>query len=347
MTEALPVERFEQLRGEPDDGSWAGTVQLRLLQGQLDPREVDRLMGQVEQAVVDSGEGPETLYGDPSAWAEEALAEASQQGATFVDNDSSPAELVTVALFLAAVGSVMAFLAAAAKALLGRGSWTVDWPVALTVLPAGMAVLAVGAITLRERLVHRLAAGWATAVMAAAMAPVVMGAGWLALRAGSLGSHSAWWWLAQAALWAALAALAARVLPDPGGRRVPTAGMDDVQWVAETRTRLRERGDLTERQVTQALDEARSHAQQSGTALAEEFGSPIGYARSLPGSEVTRRRRETLLWAIATVVYGWLALDTTDGGFWRWVGPALALIAGVLTLRAMLRWQRARRRTRP
>lgn len=291
MTEALPVERFEQLRGEPDDGSWAGTVQLRLLQGQLDPREVDRLMGQVEQAVVDSGEGPETLYGDPSAWAEEALAEASQQGATFVDNDSSPAELVTVALFLAA--------------------------------------------------------GWATAVMAAAMAPVVMGAGWLALRAGSLGSHSAWWWLAQAALWAALAALAARVLPDPGGRRVPTAGMDDVQWVAETRTRLRERGDLTERQVTQALDEARSHAQQSGTALAEEFGSPIGYARSLPGSEVTRRRRETLLWAIATVVYGWLALDTTDGGFWRWVGPALALIAGVLTLRAMLRWQRARRRTRP
>lgn len=343
MTQTSAVERFERLRGEPGDGTWAGVVQLLLLQAQLDPREVDRLLDEVEQAVVTSGEGPENLYGDPSDWAEEALAEASQKGATFVDDDSTPAELVTVALFMAAVGCVVAFLVAAAKALQGKGGWMVDWPVALALLPAGMAVLAVGAITLRERLVHHMAMGWATAVTAAALTPVVMGAGWFALRSGTLGHHPAWWWLAQAALWSALAALAARMLPDPGGRRVRTAGMDDDKWVSEARTRLRERGDLTGRQVTQALDEARSHAQQSGTALAEEFGSPIGYARSLPGSELTRRRREAVLWTVTTVIYAWLAVDSADGGFWRWASPTLALFAGVLALRAALRWRRVRR----
>lgn len=76
--------------------------------------------------------------------------------------------------------------------------------------------------------------------------------------------------------------------------------VDDATWLRETGSLLRERGDITDRQVARILDDAQAHARQSGADLAAEFGTPAEYAHRFRITSVGARRE--LVTAIVTVI---------------------------------------------
>ncbi|GAA1390134.1 hypothetical protein [Luteococcus peritonei] len=329
------TQDFTAIAGRAEDHAWAGTALLTLLQGRLAPETVARRLEQARRLVAESGESAEDVLGEPVPWAREQLAEASLAGASFTDDESTPHDVVVVGLLLAVVMTLVWGVLSLVK-----GHWSTDWNLAMVMAPPLLAGLVVGAITTHERLLRRRPQWQATALTALACTPPVLLLAWfLVAHPVSLGRHSSLWWFALAGLLAALTWLAGRLVPDPGQRRVATVGLDDEQWLAQARVRLRERGGLREEQIVAILDEARAHSRQAGTSLAAEFGNPVGYAGTLPVDEARTARNRCVVWLLLAVLWGGLALAEPTG--WR-VG--MALVTGLV---AALSWWQHLRRPRP
>lgn len=328
---ATIAEDFTRIAGRDADHSWAGAALLVLLQGRLAPGEVRRILSQARDLVAASGESADDVLGDPREWAREQLAEQSLAGAAFTDDDASGTDLVVVGLLLATVVAVMWGVIS-----LLQGQWTTSWSLAMLLAPLLLGALTTGTITLRERLVHRFSNAVSLALTLLVGTPLTLAAGWfLVSRPVPLGRASSLWWFALAAALAGLTWLAGRVLPDAMPRRVRTSALLDEQWLAEARTKLRDQGSLKEQEISALLDEARQHAQQAGTSLAEEFGNPVGYAGTLPTNPRRASARQVTLWFVLAIFWGGLALH--DPGISTGLAAAGAGIAAVLQLANHLR----------
>ena len=325
-TLATIPDEFEAVADRPADRLWATRALLVLTGADLASPHVRDVMVRALGTVRASGASADDVFGDPTAWAHEQLAEVSQSGATFTDNDSTANDLGVVGFGLA---SLMALLFGLLSVL--RGHWSLDWSLVMAAFPLMLSVVTIGSLTLRERLVHHHSNLVALVITLLAIVPVVVLLGWLAVNHPvPLGRHSVVWWLAIAAAMAAGAWLIGRLVPDPAPRAVSTFHLDDEAWLREARVKFRERGDLSEAQVEQRLDEARAHAAEAGTSLAEEFGNPIGYVHQMPENQVNRHRFTAILWTLLAIMWGAFTIEAWSRPAWWEVAATLLTLGAAI-----------------
>lgn len=258
----------------------------------------------------------------------EVQEEAAAEGTSLTDSSAtSVADVFSVGFVLASVASVLAFV----LTLLAEGL-TADLSLGLLLLPAVIGVGGVGVFWTWDRLQRRLAS-----VVAFGMV-LVLACGFIALVALtmlSLGEIvypgvSTLLWLVPAAVYAALAWLAARILPDASADQGATPQTDD-EWAARLAYLLRSRADVPEHRVTEAVAEARAHAADSGRTLAEEFGSPASYAARIPRDRVHRARSRAAVLTVAMaltlgLLFGVL-VPSGDASWVHWLIVAGAAVA--------------------
>lgn len=326
------VEEFKAARGQEADATWAARALWKLTTANLEAGEVDRALARACEQVRESQEGAEDLFGSADDWAAEQVTELSEQGATFVDDQTDPNTFAVVSLGMA--GIIALLFAVMLWFKYDDGAPFDGWLAATPVLiGAGPVLLAV----VWERVVRKHPAWLAIIVAGAAAAPCVGLAAYCFYRGQEAPHRSPAWWVAEGLLLFGLAALAARVIPEASPRFVRASGgraVTDAEWIAAAEAALRERSDLSDAQVGDVLDEARAHAAQAGTPLAQEFGNPVGYARQLPGDQAVRHFRKALLNSF--LVLCWVVITWGDwtSSLWgsAWRAAALALFV----------WQSAR-----
>lgn len=122
--------------------------------------------------------------------------------------------------------------------------------------------------------------------------------------------------------------------------------MDDDEWIAETARLLRDRNDMTDADVERICSQARSHANDSGATLPEEFGSPVEYAHRFSPTGGAERRL-TVYWAFAAIAcaIGAAWMFITGGGI-PWSTVILCLCFVVSSAFAFIAWRRILRRHR-
>lgn len=157
------------------------------------------------------------------------------------------------------------------------------------------------------------------------------------------------WMLAAAVVYAATAYATGRMWRDAEPSDETTADsllMDDDEWIAETARLLRARNDMTDADVERICSQARSHANDSGATLLEEFGSPAEYANRFSPTGGAERRL-TVYWAFAAIAcaIGAAWMFITGGGI-PWSTVILCLCFVVSSAFAFIAWRRIRRRHR-
>ena len=190
------------------------------------------------------------------------------------------------------------------------------------------------------------AKSFALAVIAAGAVFIVsVAAGSALAMAADAGPRMGMGWMPVAAIAYGLIAYAvSRLWKVPAGRGAETVADDlllgDDEWLAELTGLLRERNDMTDRDVARIRDEARAHASQSNASLVEKFGSPREYAHRFTPTPVSAGR-ETVYWAFAVIfaVIGivWHAVAGETASWWSVAQLAMFLIAFGLALHA---WHR-------
>lgn len=269
------VDSFADVRGREEDADWARQAGGHLAAAQVTPAHRRRLLARARSIAVEAQESPDDLFGPPEDWAAEVQEEAAAEGTPLTDSSAtSVADVFSVGFVLASAASVLAFVIT----LIGDGL-TTDLSLGLLLLPGVIGVGGVGVFWAWDRLQRRLASVVAFGVVLVLAGGLIV---LVALTMLSLGEIvypgvSTLLWLVPAAVYAALAWLAARVLPDASADQGATPQTDDKR-AARLAYLLRSRADVPEHRVTEAVAEACAHAADSGRTLAEEFGSPASYA---------------------------------------------------------------------
>ena len=122
--------------------------------------------------------------------------------------------------------------------------------------------------------------------------------------------------------------------------------MNDDEWITETVRLLRARNDMTDADVERICSQVRSHVDESGATLLEEFGTPAEYAnRFVPTGGVERRL--TVYWAFAAIAcaIGAVRMFITEGGV-PWSTVILCLCFVVSSAFAFISWRRVRKHYR-
>lgn len=318
------LDAFTAARGVGADEEWAGTVAMRLLVQDVDHSLVRSGLEEALSVVRQSQESPEELFGDPHLWADARLEQWRQEGAPVapLEPDSSWRILPAVTMVTAAVISVILLVVLAVQR-----EWTFDYTWGAVLLPTISALSTVGALTVFEKLLERT-----RRLLAGAVALLVVAAGVLTLTAlFMLGNdhpigQGGLWWLAVLALGhAVLAWVFAKVIPDAPARHADDPTQDE-EWLRQVAGILRLRAEMPEKRVQQHLTEARTHAEQTGRPLLQEFGTPSSYASRFPRDQASAERRTLWLYTAVTPIAAVLALgDAVADGWdpagisWPWV----------------------------
>lgn len=323
------IEAMHAARGIEEDRDWALLLVGVFVVDGVSTAAARRHLRRAAEAVAQSGEGPDELFGTPVEFAAQMRADAAEAGEPIVDStpDASWRDVPVVGFTVAAAISVLFFVV-----WLVRDGLTTEYSWGLLAGPVLMSLLGVGAMTLWERLLPRVSR--LVAVLAAGAAFVVVGglAGWLVTGGGTetLFTGSTFWLLALAPVHAALAWLANRVLPE--ARPVATSSadpLDDDAWARELAGTLRLRMQLSDARIREIVREAQAHAADAGRPLAEEFGAPAGYASRFAKDGVAGKRR--MAWFF-TALAGLVVLTNVagaveDGGIDAWsVAQILVLV---------------------
>lgn len=305
------IEAMHAARGSEKDRDCAlHLVGVLVVDGVSTPAARRHLRRAVE-AVEKSGEGPDELFGTPVEFAAQMRADAAEAGEPIVDStpDVSWRDVPVVGFTVAAVISVLFFVV-----WLVRDGLTTDYSWGLLLAPALMSLVGVGAMALWERLLPRVSRLVAVLAAGAAFVVVVGGLAWWLVTGGgteTLFTGSTFWLLALAPVHAALAWLANRVLPDERpAASAPPAHLDDDAWARELAGTLRLRMQLTDARIREIVREAQAHAAEAGRPLAEEFGTPAGYAARFAKDDVAGKRR--LAWFF-TALAGLVLLSNVAG----------------------------------
>ncbi|SJN21953.1 hypothetical protein FM125_03870 [Micrococcus lylae] len=311
------VDSFADVRGREEDADWARRADGNLAVAQVTPAHRHRLLARAHSVAVEAQESLDELFGLPEDWAAEVQEEAAAEGTSLTDSSAtSAADVFSVGFVLASVASVLALV----LTLIADGL-TTDLSLGLLLLPAVIGLGGVGVFWAWDRLQRRLASVVAFGVVLVlagaliALTALVM----LALGEVLFAGISSFLWLAPAAVYAALAWLAARALPDAAADQGATPQTDD-EWAARLAYLLRSRADVPEHRVTEAVAEARAHTAESGATLAEEFGSPASYAARIPHDRVHHaRNRAAVLTVAMALVVGMLFGVLVPSGDVSWV----------------------------
>lgn len=305
------IEAMHAARGNEEDRDWALLLVGVLVVDGVSTVAARRHLRRAAEAVAQSGEGPDELFGTPVEFAAQMRADAAEAGEPIVDStpDASWRDVPVVGFTVAAAISVLFFVV-----WLVRDGLTTEYSWGLLAGPVLMSLLGVGAMTLWERLLPRVSRLVAVLAAGAAFVVVVGGlAGWLVTGGGTetLFTGSTFWLLALAPVHAALAWLANRVLPDERpAASAPPAHLDDDAWARELAGTLRLRMQLTDARIREIVREAQAHAAEAGRPLAEEFGTPAGYAARFAKDDVAGKRR--LAWFF-TALAGLVLLSNVAG----------------------------------
>jgi len=345
-TRTTLIDQFHTARGVEADEDWAARATLTMVTtGQVGLTASERTLRPVLDLVRETGEGPEELYGPADQWAREQLRAWAAEGSEVLHDE--PAQWRDLPQLAAITGAGTSLLLGLAAVL--QGEWAITWTLGWLVLPFVGSLVALGAVTLRERVVarHSQASGAAAALAVVAAGSSALAGVFLLTNPYPVARASVLWCLPLAALHAGLAWLFGRLLPGRPARRGP---LDDAAWQAELARILRSRGDTTETQVRHILDEATSHALQAGTTLHAEFGAPAAYAAQVAPRPLVRARRSALYRVGMFALWLWLCWDLVVGAdtwparlFW-WTGLAALGLSAASTLwrYARFSWQARR-----
>lgn len=326
-------EDFRTARGQDGDVAWAETAYGRLvLLDDVRMPVAERELSRVADLVRATGEGPTDLFGEPREWAAATLRGWQDEGVDYVQDPAFPWRDVPA---IGAVVAALIYLAFGVVALV-QGGGPVDYTWGLLLGPVLLGGLVLVAQGLFERSLGRMGLVAAGAVGLAVAVPGILLLAWLFVGTADDPVHrgSVWWTLALALAALALAWLLARVVPDaprPAARPQPS----DDAWAREVGSQLRLRAAYPETRVRQLLDEARGHAAQAGTTLAEEFGPARAYAGRFAVDGRRRAVRSAILWTLLVGV-ALVAAWGSDGWF-IWVA------FGLLVLNTAGQWLRVTR----
>ncbi len=342
LHEAITSE-FTAARGQQEDGRWADRALSRLLLDAVRPDVAERAVRGVLPVVVDSGESPRDLFGEPRDWADDQRELWREEGGDV----GEPTESMTPrgAIVGSFVGASI-FTAMFAVVSLLRGELTIAYSPALVALPPLLSagVVTTGAVyeSVKTRRSFRAAVLAAAGFVVGSAAAI---AGFLfAVRDVVVAERSVFWHLVLAAGWAVLAWVVDRLWPrrarEPASSALDAEWSDDA-WFASLAHELRRRDDMTDARVAEILRESRDHVAESGTSAVREFGPPRSYAGRFDRDRRIAARRSAYLWTVLTL----LPLSLLFGDFleqgWRWavLDPWTVAWASVIGLRAVYAWR--------
>lgn len=100
----------------------------------------------------------------------------------------------------------------------------------------------------------------------------------------------------------------------------------DEDWLSQTRQLLHSHSNLSHSEITDLLDEAQDHTQQSGQSLVAEFGAPARYAAQYKTrSTLSYRRDENYIQGCLMLVLAVIG-GTSGGGTWWSLLAAVFLV---------------------
>lgn len=328
------LARIEAARGVESDAEWAREAHAAfVLAGVRDERAAEALLTVADQ-VAASGEAPSDLFGTAAEWASDTQESWREAGVEHMDPErTSPRSFVIESLVIAC-GLGLLFVI---RNLIG---WDVHDPVSLAEV---LAPLALGGAVRGLDLVYKSVRSRYSnvrAVLASIGALVAMTAVIVGLFATAtsvdVAENSVLTMLGASFGYGILAWIVGRAWPEKPRRDSTRAPLSDAEWLGALGSALRERGDMSDARVTTIVDEARTHASESGATLSEEFGSPRGYAERFTENRVRRSQRKawymTALTAlIAIVVIASIFDETLSAWTVVWLG-----LVGLITI---LEWR--------
>ncbi|GAA3787322.1 hypothetical protein [Micrococcus endophyticus] len=314
------------------EADWLRAAAAALAAEEVAPAHRRRLLAEARAVVVATQEDPEELFGAPEDWAAQACADAAEAGEPLTDaRITTGADVLRVGFVLAGAGALLAFLLTLLK-----DGLTTDVSLGVLLVPPVVGVGGMGVLWGWERLqrhVPTVAAAGAAVCLAgallAALAVLMVSVGDAGLAAGV----SSFVWLGVAAVCGVLSWVAARLLPERDADQGLTPDSEE-EWAARLAFLLRSRADVPEGRVGEIVAEARAHAADAGTTLAEEFGSPASYAARVPRDRVHRARTTAALTTVAAAaVVGAMVgvlVPKGEAQWWHWLVAAGTVAAAVL-----------------
>lgn len=313
---------------------WLDDARLRLARANVAPPVMDEVLERARVLVAETGESPDDLFGPPSEWADEQVAERRSDGLPLAvpDPAASWRDVPVMGMYSAATIAAVVLVVSAIK-----GEWQLDYDLGFIGFPVLMGLVTVTALTVWEKTLSRR-----SLVVAAAAGGAVLTGGVALLGLliwwghGHVVATSGTWRLGLLVLaWALLGRLFDSVLPQKPPRAWGTPRTDD-EWLGVLAGVLRLRADMPETRVRTIVAEARAHATEAGSSLQEEFGRPEDYASQFPADEVNRTRRKA--WGYTALAGLGVILAVPPNS--RWSGVVLAVGWGAC---AVWEWRRSRR----
>lgn len=350
--------RFRAARGSARDEKWAQSAAMALVLDDVPESAAVARLEQLLETLSASDEPIEELYGPAQHWAKDQLPRLREQGAVApeIARPRSLREAAELTLTGTSVFSVLLLVVV----LIGGGTTTSTVPLAT---PVALALAIVALQALFAAVLRRRPFIVAVGVTAVTLGALSTAAGWglTALADQVTSTVSIWWHLPIAGVAEFLAWVLDRradrsasadqrsarstTPPETAGR---TTSLDDHQWLDEAAAALRLRGDLSDRRIRRLLAEARAHAEDAGSSLVEEFGSPTRYARRhRPQAGVRARRRAWWMAGVALVAMFPLIDDLlAEGLSWRADSMLRAALVAFLAVAAGLAWRTSRHERR-
>jgi hypothetical protein len=305
---------FRGVHGSEDDAAWASTAAMALVWKDVKEPYVETVLGAAAQTLLESGEPAEAAFGDPRAWADAQLAWLRSEGFDALDSRSGPVPLrvaVENCLWLAAWFGLLFGVVQLVDLLPGREPWELTTVRALC--PALLAACC--SITYGVYAWVRPRRPFAESIVLTAlpMAVCTCATAVLLMVLGEVGPRLPWPWTFALAPAYGLLAWMVGVLPSRASTTEPVTedlvasrALDTEGFSRRLAAALRSRDDLGDATIDATVAEARSHLEDSGNSAAVEFGSPEGYANTVPTDARVRPRRTMLLYG--SLVCAWSIL---------------------------------------
>ena len=363
------TEHLERLESEVQDHGhserdleWSRESYFRLLLSQVQSSPAQGEVRRAAEAARESGQSLEQLHGEPGVWVEATVHRwLREKPERFIRprGDTENAWNLRSALWgIPAVAAGVSFLFALFTVIPGWGpdQMSLGWILVPGAIAVPIILLhAVYSSTLGRRGNLRAVAA---AVVVLLVSSVLVALLAISTREMPLPAGVPWSWIAVAA-WTLMAVIAwqlAKRIPGSGAGDDPgltvrvhpaSAPVEDGAWTDLFRSALFHRGVRGDRDVDRTVQEALTHAQESGHLAVEEFGSPWEYARALSEDPAVHPRRRTLFYAALTVLWTGLSagqlLDAESSpDLWDLLlrgGVALCFL--VTTVASGLEWRRA------
>ncbi|WP_058233808.1 DUF1129 domain-containing protein [Devriesea agamarum] len=334
------IDRVASIRSDKDDEHWARVAAGRLVLDGISEARVSELLHDVAEQLETHGQSAVELFGDPHEWVEEQLAMVhDREGdgeALSVLTPPSLRDIVIETFVIASYYSVLFVIVA----LL---TWSWGQPLTLSWLVAPFVLGAVSRVLLAVFTYVRAARSFLSAVIAS----LVTGAVGVALTVGvfMVGNGVRFEYPAvigvfgSAFMYGVLAWLIGKLWPKRP-IHTPLQVFDDGEWLRQLGATLRIRGDMSDAQVNRIVADSRAFAEEAGTRLVEEFGTPQSYAlRFTKNRSLLHRRTAWLSTAGVGLVLVYNVAVIIDGTLSVW--PLLWLV--VIGLIAAFEWRDVRR----